>query len=271
VLISLSSWLTHLLSVFMSIHAHKKIVKITQNLNTLDSMLHQTLYAHKKQFYGLLAQLGIGFISLGSYLFWDSFFIGNKTTNFFGVAMKFFHVALKFICVFGDHIVVLQYINLVIFTGLRFSHINVRFLELRHLCSQHPSTARASSSVTCRSVSEMTSPKPVGLQLDEVSVLVDIHNKLLDTVRSINSTYSLQILFNATKIFIHVTFCLYFFVLTFSSDYGAQYKVHTLFICFWSSFHLILIIASCDYTKRQVSVDYGSCLFSTPLPVTKKS
>ena len=117
----------------------------------------------------------------------------------------------------------------------------------------------------------MTSPKPVGLQLDEVSVLVDIHNKLLDTVRSINSTYSLQILFNVTKIFIHVTFCLYFFVLTFSNDYGVQYKVPTLFICFWSSLPLILIIASCDYTKRQVSVDYGSCLFSTPLPVTKKS
>jgi hypothetical protein len=270
-LISSSSWVTHLLSFVLSVRSHKEFAKITQKLNTLDSMLQQTLYARKKQFYALLAQLVVGFIVLGLYLFWDNFYGDSKAPDVFGVVLKSFNLAVKFICIFGDYIVVLQYLNLVLFIGQHFSHVNVKFVELGHLCSQNPSTARASSSVTFRAVSKITSPKPVGRQLDQVSVLVDIHNKLLDTVRSINSTYSLQILFNVAKMFVTLTFCLYFVLVTFSNDYDPQYKVRSLFICLWSLVHLMLIIASCDYTKRQVSVDYDCCLFCTVLSLTKKS
>jgi len=218
-------------------------------------MLHQTLKDHKKQFYTVLAQLGVGFISSGSVLLWHSFHVDNNTNNSFNLAVKLAHVPLQFISVFGEFIVVIQYINLVLFTGQRFSHINIKFAELVHLCSQSPSTARVSITVTFRSVSTITSPKPVGLQLqDQVSAVVDIHNKLLDTVPSINSAYSLQILFNVAKVFVHIKFSLYNFLISLSNEDAAQFKVQTLFFFSWSCLQLIVIITCCDCTKRQVSV-----------------
>jgi hypothetical protein len=162
----------------------------------------------------------------------------------------------QFICLCGEFICALQYTNLVLFTGQHFSHINLKFAELVHLCSQSPSTARVASTVTFRSATTFTSPKPVGLQLrDQVSAAVDIHSKLLDTVPSIHSAYSLQILFNVAKAFVHITFSLYFFLLSLSNEVASQFKVQSLFFLLWSSFQLIFIITSCDYTKRQVSVD----------------
>jgi hypothetical protein len=269
--ISLIYWCsrtTHLLSVFISIRSHKKFQKITQNLNTFDSMLHQTSYAQKKRFYTILAQIGVGFISLVSFLFWNNFhfnkanyflfwhkFYVHKATSFLDVAHKLAHIAVQILCFFGDFIVVLQYTNLVLFTGQHVSHINIKFAEIVHLCSQSPSTARVPSTVRFRSVSQITSLKPVGLQLrDQVSAVVNIHNKLLDTVPIINSVYSLQILGNVTKLFVHITFSIYSFLLTFSTEFCSQFKVHTLFLCFWSLFQLILTLSCCDCTKRQVSV-----------------
>ena len=256
VLIYSCSWVTHLLTVVISIRWHKKFQKITQKFISLDSMLHQTLHAQKKQFYTVLAQLAVGFISLGSFLFWNSFYVENKETTFIDVALKLSQIVGPLICFFGDFVVALQYINLTIYTGQAFSHINIKFAELVHLCSQTPSTARVVSTVTFRSVSTITSPKPVGRRLrDQVSAVVDIHNKLLDTVPSINSAYSLQLLFIVAKLFVHITFSLYFFLLTLSREFLALYRVHTLFFCLWSLIQLILIITCCDYTKRQVSVD----------------
>ena len=255
VLMFSSSWVTHLLSLVICIRSRKKFQTITQKIYTLDSMLHQTLHSHKKQFYTLLFQLVVGFLSLGSFLFWQSFYADNKEANIVEVTQNLFRLPVRVVCLFGDFIVVIQYINLVLFTGQHFSHINVKFAELVHLCSQRPSTARVSSTVTFRAVSTATSPKPVGLQLrDQVSVLVDIHNKLLDTVSSIISAYSLQILFKVAKTFVHITFSLYFFLLTLSKGIPAQYRVHILSFCLWNSFQLILIITCSDYTKRQVSV-----------------
>jgi hypothetical protein len=225
-------------------------------------MLHQTLHANKKQFCTVLAQLAVGFISSVSFLFWKGFSLDNKATNVFEVAMKLSHIFGQLVCIFGDFIVVLQYTNLVLFTGQHFSHMNLKFAELVHLCSQTPSTARVASTVTFRSVSTITSPKPVGLRLqDQVSTVLDIHNKLLDTVPSINSVYSLQLLFNIAKVFVHITFFLYFFLLTLSSGSVALYGVQTFFLTLWSSLQLILIITCCDYTKRQVSVASDCCLF----------
>ena len=66
--------------------------------------------------------------------------------SFFKISLNFHH--LQFISVFRDFIVVIQYKNLVLFTGQHFSHIKVKFAELVHLCSQRPSTARVSSRVT---------------------------------------------------------------------------------------------------------------------------
>jgi hypothetical protein len=255
-LIYTCSWLTHLLSVVISIRLREKFQKITQKCITLDSMLHQTLHAHKKQFYAVLAQLAVGFISLGSFLFWNSFYFDNKANTFLDVAVKLHQIVGPFICFFGDFVVALQYINLMLYTGQAFSHINIKFAELVHLCSQTPSTARVASTVTFRSVSTITSPKPVGLRLqDKVSTVLDIHNKLLDTVPSINSAYSLQLLFIVAKLFVHITFFLYFFLMTLSGEAVPLYRVHTSFFCLWSLIQLILIITCCDYTKRQVSVD----------------
>ena len=255
VLIYSCSWVTHLLAVIISIRSHKKFQKLTQKFISLDSMLHQTLHAHKKQFYTVLAQLAVGFISSVSFLFSQGLSLDNKATNVFEVALKLSHIFVQLVCLFGDFIVILQYINLVLFTGQHFSHINVRFAELVHLCSQTPSTAHVASTVTFRSVSTITSPKPVGRRLrDQVSAVVDIYNKLLDTVPSINSVYSLQILFNIAKVFVHITFFLYFFLLTLSRGSVALFRVQTLFFTLWSSLQLILIITCCDYTKRQVSV-----------------
>jgi hypothetical protein len=144
----------------------------------------------------------------------------------------------------------------VLFTGQHFSHINIKFAELVHLCSQIPSTARSSSQVIFRSISTITTSKPVGLHLrDQVSAAVDIHNKLLDTVPSINSAYSLQILFNVANLFVIITFALYFFLISLSNGFAAGFRVHSLFYFLWSSVQLILIITCCDYTKRQVSVN----------------
>jgi len=224
-------------------------------------MLHQTTHAHKKQFYTVLAQLAVGFISSGSVLFWHSFYVDNNADDFFNLAVKLAQVFFKFICLFGDFIVVLQYINLLLFIGQHFSHINIKFAELVHLCSQGPSTAHISSTVTFRSVSTITFPKPVGLQLrDQVSAVVDIHNKLLDTVPSINSAYSLQILCSVAKIFVHITFSLYYFLISLSNEDASHFKVQTLFFFSWSSLQLILIIICCDYTRRQVSVYQYCCL-----------
>jgi hypothetical protein len=218
-------------------------------------MLHQTLHAHKKQFYTVLAELAVGFISSVSFLVWKGLSLFNKETNVFEVALKLSHILGQLFCLSDDFIFALQYINLMLFIGQAFSQINVKFVELVHLCSQSPSTACVASTVTFRSVSTITSPKPVGLQLrDQVSAVVDIHNKLLDTVPSINSAYSLQILFIVARAFVHITFSLYFFLLTLSREFPALYRAHTLFFCFWSSIQLILIITCCDYTKRQVSV-----------------
>jgi len=86
--------------------------KTTQKFNTLDSMLHQTLHTHKKQFYTVLAQRGVGFISSGSVLFWNSFYVVGKASNSFNFLVKLGHVAVQFIGVFGDFFVVLQYVNL---------------------------------------------------------------------------------------------------------------------------------------------------------------
>jgi hypothetical protein len=217
-------------------------------------MLHQTLYAQKKQYYTVLAQIGVGFIPSGTLTLWYNFYV-NKATNFFDVAQKLVRISVQILCAFGDFIVVLQYTNLVLFTGQHFSHINIKLAELMHLCSQSPSSARVSSTVTFRSVSQITSPKPVGLQLrDEVSAVVDIHNKLLDTVPIINSVYSLQILCNVTKVFVRITFSLYYFLIKLSREYVAQFRVNTLLFCLWSSSQLILIVNCFDYTKRQVSV-----------------
>jgi len=255
VLVCSCSSVTHLLSVVISIRSHIQFQKITQKLNTLDSMLHQTLHAHKKQFYTVLVQMAVGFISTGFVLFWISFYVDGRATNFFDAAVKLTYIAAQFICVFGDVIVVLQYINLVLFTGQYFSRVNLKCAELVHLSSQSPSTARVSSTVTFRSVSTITSPNPVGLQLrNEVSAVVDIHNKLLDILPSINSAYSLQILFNVAKAFVHITFSLYFFLVTLSNEFAAQFRVPILFLFLWSSLQIILIITCCDYTKRQVSV-----------------
>ena len=255
VLIYSCSWVTHLLAVILSIRSHKNFQKITQKFYILDSMLQQILHSHKKQFYIVLAQLGVGFVSSGFVLIWNSFYFENNASNCFDVALKLALIPVQFICVFGDFIVVLQYTNLVLFTGQYFSHINVKFAELVHLCSQSPTTARVPTTVTFRSVSTITSPKPAEIRLrHQVSAVVDIHNKLLDTIPSINSAYSLQILFNIAKVFVQITFLLYYFLISVSNEVAASISVQTFFLCSCSSIELILIITCCDYTKRQVSV-----------------
>jgi len=246
---------TPLLALVISIRSLKKLQKVTLKFNTLDSILYQTLHAQKKHFYTVLAHLAVGFISLGSFIFCNSFYVDNKATTFFDVALKLAQITVQCICVFGEFILILQYIFLLLFTGQHFSQINVKFAELVHLCSQTPSTALVASTVTFRSVSTITSPKPVRLQLrNQMLAVVDVHNKLLDTVQSINAAYSLQTLFNVAKIFVHITFSLYFFLVTLFTDSFALYRVHILFFTLWSSLQLILIITCCDYTKRQVSV-----------------
>jgi hypothetical protein len=124
------------------------------------------------------------------------------------------------------------------------------------LCSQLPSTACSDARMTYNSVF-VTFPEPTRPRLrDQILTLVEFYNKLLDTVRSINSAYSLQILLIVAKIFFHITFCLYLaFIVTFSSDYDKQYRIHALFFILWTIFQLVFIIASCDYTKTEVSVD----------------
>jgi hypothetical protein len=61
-LICWCSRVTHLLSVVISIRSHKKFQKKSLNYNTLDSMLHQTLYVRNKQFNSVVFQIGVGFI-----------------------------------------------------------------------------------------------------------------------------------------------------------------------------------------------------------------
>jgi hypothetical protein len=240
---------THFFSVLISIKSPTKFIKITEKLNILDSIFHQTLFVRKKQLCALVAQLVIGCISLGSYLCWANFYTDDTT-------ITSANIAVKFICILGDYIFILQYINIVLFTRQYFSHLNVQLFELERLCSQSPSTGCSDARMTFHSLT-FTSPKPGTLQLrDQISTLVDLYNKLLDTVRSINSAYSLQILLNVAKIFFHIVFCLYLvFIVTFSSDYDKQYRNHALFFILWTTFQLILIITSCDYTKREVSVD----------------
>jgi hypothetical protein len=250
------SRVTHLLSVVISIRSPKKFKKITEKFITLGSMFHQTLHVCKKLFYTVLAQLVVVFISSFSVSFWNSFYVDDNATIFFDVPLKLARIAVQFICVFGDFIVVLQYVNLVLFTGQHFSKINIKFAELVHLCSQSTSTAPVSSTVTFRSASTITSLKPIAVHLrDQVSAAVDIHNTLLDTVPSINSAYSLQILFNVAKLFVIITFALYFFLISLSNGFATLFRVHSLFYFLWSSLQLILIITCCDYTKRQVSVN----------------
>jgi hypothetical protein len=129
------------------------------------------------------------------------------------------------------------------------------------LCSQLPSSACNDARMTYDSVF-VTFPKPTRPRLrDQILTLVEFYSKLLDTIRSINSAYSLQILLIVAKIFFHITFCLYlFFIVTFSPDYDKQYRIHALFFILWTTFQLVFIIASCDYTKTEVSVD-GYCEF----------
>jgi NADH:ubiquinone oxidoreductase subunit 6 (subunit J) len=207
------------------------------------------LFVRKKQLCALVAQLLIGCIALGSYLYWATFCTDDAhiTSD---------NVAVKFICVFGDYIIVLQYINLVLFTRQYFYHLNVKVSELEHLCLQPPSTGCNDARIMYNFIT-VTSPTPARSQLrDQILTLVEFHNKLLDTVRSINSAYSLQILLIVAKIFFHITFCLYFvFIVTSSPHYDEQYKIHALFFILWTIFQLVFIIASCDYTKTEVSVD----------------
>ena len=82
VLIYSCSWVTHLLAVVVSLLSHKEFQKVTQKFYTFDSMLHLTLHSHKKEFYTLLAQLGIVFISSGSLLFWHKFYVDKNAINF---------------------------------------------------------------------------------------------------------------------------------------------------------------------------------------------
>jgi len=132
VLIFSCSWVTRVLAVVISILSHTNFQKITHKFNTLDSMLHQTLHDHKKQFYTVLAQLAVGFISSLSVLFWYSFYVDNNSDNFFDVALKLANIPVQFIWAFSDFIIVIQYTNFVLFTGQHFSHINIQFAELVH-------------------------------------------------------------------------------------------------------------------------------------------
>jgi hypothetical protein len=250
VLLSLSSVATHVLSVFISINASKKFIRIAKKINILDSMYHQTFYVRKKQFYALAAQLMIGFISVGSYLLWAHFYISNHDEKWDGIA-------IKLICVLGDYIVVLQYINLVLIAGQYFSHINTQLIDLEHFYSQKPLAGHAETATFFLSRTGITSPKPVRHHLrDRVSCFVELYEKLFDTTRSINSAYSLQILFNVAKMFVHITFCLYLvIVVTFSRDYDKQYRINALFFCFWTIFQLVLIIVCCDYAKGKVNMN----------------
>jgi hypothetical protein len=242
ILMGFSSLVTHFCSVLHFIKYPMKFIKITEKLNVLDSIFHQTLSVRKKQLCALVAQLLIGCVLLGSYLCWATFYTDDaKITSD--------NVAVKFICVFGDYIIVLQYINLVLFTRQYFCHLNVQLYELEHLCLQPPL-------IGCNDA-RMTTPKPARSQLrEQILMLLEFCDKLLDTARCINSAYSLQILLIVAKIFFHITFCLYLvFIVTCSSDYDKQYNIHALFFILWTAFQLVFIITSCDYTKTEVSVD----------------
>jgi hypothetical protein len=260
-LLGCSSVLTHVFSVLISIKSPTKFIKIAKKLKTLDSIFHQTSFVRKKQLYTLIAQLVIGGISLGSYVYWAGF-----CTDDANIASD--NIAAKFICFLGDYIIVLQYINFVLFSRQYFHHFNARLLELERLCSQLPSTGYSPARKTYISFN-VTSPKPASPQfLDQILTLVELYNKLLDTVRSINSAYSLQILFIIAKMFFHIIFCLYLvFIVIFSVDYDKQYNVHALFFILWTTFQLFSILASCDCTKREVSMDY--CCKSGPVNVFK--
>jgi hypothetical protein len=249
-LLGCSSLLTHFFAVLISIRSPTKFIKIADKLNTFDSIFHRTSLVRKKQLYTLVAQLVIGCISLGSYSFWAGFCTDDaKITSD--------NIAVKFTCLLGDYIVVLQYINFVLFSRQYFHHLNSRLIELEHLRSQPLSTGYSGARKTYISFN-VTSPKPVRPQfLDEVLTLVELYNKLLDTVRNINSAYSLQILFIIAKIFFHITFCLYLvFIVTLSVDYDKQYTMHATFFILWTTFQLFFILASCDCTRAEVSVNY---------------
>lgn len=248
VLLSLSSVVTHILSVFMSINGSKKFIRISEKINIFDSMFHQTLDVRKKQFYSLVAQIMIGSISLGSYLFWANIYIGNKEEKWEGVVTKL-------ICVLGDYIIVLQYTNLVVIFGQYFSHINIQLIELDRIFSQKPTARHVETGNFFISHVSITSAKPVRHELrDRVSCFMDLYEKLFDATRFIDSAYSLQILLIVAKIFVHITFCLYLvFVVIFSTYYDKCYSINALFFCFWAIFQLVLIIVCCDYTKGKVS------------------
>jgi hypothetical protein len=256
-LLGWSSMATHFFSLLISIKSSTKFIKLKEKLNTLDYVSHQTLFVGKKEFYFLVAQLLIGCISLGSYLSWASFCIDNTL-------ITPGNTVVTFICFLGDYIIVLQYINLVLFTRQCFHHLNGQLLELEHLCSQLPSTGYSHVRMTYISFT-VTCPKPVRPQFrDQISTLIDIYNILVDTVRSINSIYSLQTLFIIAKMFFHITFSFHLvFIVTFSVGYDRQYKIHALFFILWTTFQLGSILASCDYTKTEVSVDY--CCKSGPV------
>jgi hypothetical protein len=256
-LLGCSSVLTHFFAVLISIRSPTKFIKIAEKLNTFDSIFHRTSFVRKKQIYTLVAQLVIGCISLGSYLFWAGFFTDDASITSDSIAVRL-------MCFLGDYIIVLQYINCVLFSRQYFHHLNSRLLELEHLRSQPLSTGYSGARKTYISFN-VTSPKPVRPQfLDQIITLVELYNKLLDTVRNINSAYSLQILFIIAKMFFHIIFCLYLvFIVTFSVDYDKQYIMHALFFILWTTFQLFSILASCDYTKTEVSVDY--CCKSGPM------
>jgi hypothetical protein len=252
VLLSLSSVVTHVLSVFISISASRKFIRISEKIGILHSMFHQTFDVRKRQFYALVAQLAFGFTCVGSYLLWDSVHVSNKEG-------KWESVVTKLVCILGDYVVVLQYINLVLIAGQYFSHMNIQLIQLEDLFSQKPLTDYADEGTVSLSLnSGVTSSKPAGHQLrDRVSSFPDLHKKLFETTRSINSAYSLQILFIVAKIFVHITFCLYlFFVVIYSEHYDKHYGVHALFFCFWTIFQLVLIVVSCDFTKSKVNMTF---------------
>jgi hypothetical protein len=249
-LLSLSSFMTHVLSVFISITSYKKFKRMLEKINVLDSMFSQKIDVRKKQFYALIAQLVFGFVSLGSYSIFSYFYTSDGKE-------KISHLAIKLICVLGDYIVVLQYINLVLFAGQYFSHINAQLIQLEHLYSQKQSTGHVEAATGFLSHVDTTSQTAVTRELrGQVLCIVDLYEKLLSATRSINTAYSLQILFNIAKIFVHITFCLYLvFVVTLSKDYDKQYWLHALFFCSWAIFQLVLIVFCCDNTKMKVNMN----------------
>jgi hypothetical protein len=246
--------ITSLVSLALSVTTNRKnILRIMYLMVEIDfTILNSSSKYYKKAIISITAQVFVVFVFFGFKLTQDTITWASAH------GPKFLIYGHMYVDTLIEWIVVIQFMNMVVWLKDRFSLLNTHLSILSGILELENPIHLSSPKRTCAiKVKEMKSQ----LRQKDVLTCNNIHDMLYDTVLLVNSAYEVQILFSIISTFVGATVWLYFalcflYGYTGADSMGVSNSSFVVCSMTWSLLHvakLLCITVPCHSAKNKMA------------------